>query len=526
MGLLDGFFGTPEQTQALGLLGAGLMAGNPAQAFGNANAFLAEAPDRAMKRQLTGMQLQNLQSEIDARKLATLQDQRKQSILEELFPKGGVSQPSMPGQLGSGSFGAVQPPAGMPAIPPAMTPTQSLASRLTPDMLARLKLGAGVDLTDIAKFARPDMQVSNGYAYDRNAIQPGFLPQLNIAQNGQASLVHIGPDGLPRVSLPAGAALTQAQNTIATKLPEQVISAAGRVNLRKNADGTESPVPELSENPVLQNFAGQVFGAAPGRFSMSGPQPAVAPNGHPVISAADQKGADAETLALLQSEQRKPGADVAGLQREIDRIQRSQTQQGFPTPTIRNPQGYGMTTQQQAQADANKEQVVQQAKDVAEQRKSIMNAGFVAPTNIAKYQQIGRLLADVDGGKYTPAGTELASALNGFGIKIDKNLPNKEAAAALANQAALELRSPAGGAGMPGAMSDSDRQFLASMTPSMTQSAQGRKMVIDSYVAVQTRNQQVADFARKYEKKYGKLDNGFFDQLSAWSSANPLFKAQ
>ena len=76
---------------------------------------------------------------------------------------------------------------------------------------------------------------------------------------------------------------------------------------------------------------------------------------------------------------------------------------------------------------------------------------------------------------------------------------------------------------MPGALSDQDRAFLSSMTPNIAQSAEGRKQVINSYVAVQQRNQQVATFARNYEKKYGRLDNGFFEQLQAWSNATPLF---
>jgi hypothetical protein len=187
---------------------------------------------------------------------------------------------------------------------------------------------------------------------------------------------------------------------------------------------------------------------------------------------------------------------------------------------------YGKTTQQQIAEDADKETALQRAKDIAEQRKSIMTAAFSAPTNIARYQQIGKLLADVDGGTLTPTGTQFASTLNSLGIKIDKNLSNKEAAAAFANEAALALRNPAGGAGMPGAMSDADRGFLQSMTPNQAQTAEGRRKIITSYIAIQQRNQQVAEFARKYEAKHGKLDNDFFSQLQAWSNANPLFKGQ
>jgi hypothetical protein len=181
------------------------------------------------------------------------------------------------------------------------------------------------------------------------------------------------------------------------------------------------------------------------------------------------------------------------------------------------------TTAQRSEAKAAETTAEINARDMAETRKNILNAGMTAPTTIAKYQQLGKLLADVDGGALTATGTNIASAANSLGLKIDKNLPNKEAAAALGNEMALQLRSPAGGAGMPGAMSDKDREFLVGMIPNASQTAQGRKQLIDAQVAIEKRKQQVSTFMRNYEKKYGKLDNGFFEQMQAWSNANPLF---
>lgn len=60
----------------------------------------------------------------------------------------------------------------------------------------------GAWLNDASK---PDMQVSNGYAYDKRNLKPGYLPGMSVSQNGQSSLTQIGPDGLPVVSAPAGA---------------------------------------------------------------------------------------------------------------------------------------------------------------------------------------------------------------------------------------------------------------------------------------------------------------------------------
>lgn len=60
----------------------------------------------------------------------------------------------------------------------------------------------GAWLNDASK---PDMQVANGYAYDKRNLKPGYLPAMNVSNNGQASLTKIGPDGLPVVSAPTGA---------------------------------------------------------------------------------------------------------------------------------------------------------------------------------------------------------------------------------------------------------------------------------------------------------------------------------
>lgn len=51
----------------------------------------------------------------------------------------------------------------------------------------------------------PDMQVSNGYAYDKNNLKPGFIPQANVASNGQANVLTPNAVGGLTMSMPAGA---------------------------------------------------------------------------------------------------------------------------------------------------------------------------------------------------------------------------------------------------------------------------------------------------------------------------------
>jgi hypothetical protein len=511
MGLLDQFFGTPEQTQALGLLGRGMMGGNTAQGFGDAFGLLADAPRRRMQQQLLEAQIAETLAQAEERKLKGAQAANQQAIINRYFGNGAPSQPALPGQLGSGSYGAVSAPAGQPEIPP-VRPGGRLGS-MSADDLALLKLN-GLDISEAWKAANIPTQIRGGAYSVLPGQAPKFMPDPSKGYT-------VGPDGSSQL-LP-NFTNTQTALTMATEGPKALLASASKVNLRPNADGTSRPVSELDENPTLQNLLrgympqGAPTAAAPARPLITEPP-------RPRISPETQRASDQDSIRILQEEvNREQNPQTrAGLQRELDRMTAAQNRPGFPTPSI----GYGKTSKQDAAAAAEKKYAEAVGGDMAETRKNIMSAGFAAPSNIAKYQQLGKLLEDVDGGTLTAAGTQIASTMNSLGIKIDKNLPNKEAAASLGNQIALELRNPAGGAGMPGALSDSDRKFLVSMTPNAGQTAQGRKMIVESYVALQKRNQQVATFARNYEKKYGQLDNGFFEQMQAWSNANPMFRGR
>lgn len=174
-GFLDSFFGSPEQTQALGLLGASLMKGKGADGFLLANQYMAEAPERRLKKQYMDMQIQNMQSEMEARRIATEQAKRKQEILHSIL--GATGQPSQPasmGQLGSGSFGIVQPPEGQPAIPQSSPRVPNLSF----DQLAALKM-YGVDLVDLHKYANDPRKMESGSTYENRLTgQREYFPRL------------------------------------------------------------------------------------------------------------------------------------------------------------------------------------------------------------------------------------------------------------------------------------------------------------------------------------------------------------
>lgn len=185
------------------------------------------------------------------------------------------------------------------------------------------------------------------------------------------------------------------------------------------------------------------------------------------------------------------------------------------------PAGMSPSATSAQAADAGQQAEI--AKNYGKIFNDLQNGAMQNPAKIAKFQQIGSLLNGFEGGKFSKTGLEIARAANSAGMKIDPKLPNKEAAEAMANEVALELRSTGSGGGMPGAMSDADRDFLKNMAPNMAQTDVGRKTIIDARVKVMQRENQVAGMARDYRKKYGKLDDDFFSQLQDWSGRNQIF---
>jgi hypothetical protein len=160
----------------------------------------------------------------------------------------------------------------------------------------------------------------------------------------------------------------------------------------------------------------------------------------------------------------------------------------------------------------------------------LLKADMNAPATVGKYERLGTLLKDSGSGKFKGTTTEIKAAAKGLGIDLNAmgikdDVAPAQAARALANQLALELRNPAGGAGMPGALSDKDREFLVQSIPGLENDPKGNEKMIEYRAKLARREQQVARMARDYRRKSGKFDEGFFDELQQWSDKNPLFPA-
>lgn len=136
---------------------------------------------------------------------------------------------------------------------------------------------------------------------------------------------------------------------------------------------------------------------------------------------------------------------------------------------------------------------------------------------------IESLLTGVQTGGLTPAGMKVAGYAKSVGLELDPKLPMKEAADAIANKMALDARSTADGGGMPGAMSDKDREFLRAMNPNVSQTPEGRKLLIEVQRRMAKREQEIARLARDYRQRAGRFDEGFEEVAAQFAEKNPLF---
>lgn len=171
-----------------------------------------------------------------------------------------------------------------------------------------------------------------------------------------------------------------------------------------------------------------------------------------------------------------------------------------------------------------KEYEKQSAKDFAEMNRKLIEGAQSARMKIGMLTRMDQLLSDPS--IYTGAGASKLLAAKKLakaaGIDVgDVSAP--EAVQAIGNQLALELRNPAGGAGMPGAMSDKDREFLQASVPGLGQTPEGNRKIVDYMKRVSQRSVDVERLRQDYVRKNGRLNEGFYRELENFSNANPLF---
>lgn len=225
---------------------------------------------------------------------------------------------------------------------------------------------------------------------------------------------------------------------------------------------------------------------------------------------------DSDTVKAIASMQPKPNAEIEKLR------------------ILQNDPALMQTAAQLKRAGANQNTInmppMEKAydaavgKEFAEQNIGIIKGSQDAQRKIGTLDRLGQLLADpkVQTGAGAEAILQAKRYAKTLGVDVG-DIGGAEAVKAIGNQFALELRNPAGGAGMPGAMSDKDREFLQASVPGLQQTPEGNAKIIDYMKRVANRAVQVDKLRQDYVRKHGRLNEGFYQKLRQHSEANPLF---
>lgn len=211
-GLLDSIFNTPEGRMGIGLLALGQMPKSQGMQglmglLASQDAAAKSKADSAWQDEARGRQRKEWEQADAAAEAAA----RQKAAEQQYFFGGG-------GLLGAGAVGGTSEPAmqGAGAIPAGGAAVGAQGGKIDEwarqlgiprdAIIADYMKNGGKGIADmIMRRGTPDMQVSNGYAYDKNKLGAGFMPSLSTSQDGKTSMVRIGQDGLPVVTSPQGA---------------------------------------------------------------------------------------------------------------------------------------------------------------------------------------------------------------------------------------------------------------------------------------------------------------------------------
>ena len=177
---------------------------------------------------------------------------------------------------------------------------------------------------------------------------------------------------------------------------------------------------------------------------------------------------------------------------------------------------------------------VAEAKRQAEWEDAMSQSANKAMAHQNTLARLKPLAEQISTGKITPGTATVGALLQGVGIDpsvvgIDPNLPaTAEAFTAIANKLALSTRSTAEGGGMPGAMSDADRQFLVNTMPKLSNTPMGNMLILQTEDAMA--NRQIERYIQWVEYKAAAEERGVTPSRTAFertwllqSRSKPLF---
>lgn len=155
---------------------------------------------------------------------------------------------------------------------------------------------------------------------------------------------------------------------------------------------------------------------------------------------------------------------------------------------------------------------------------SILKEGTAAQDDLMNYSKLDSILTDFEGGKLSGMRQSLGEFANSLGIKdLDPNLDEKQLFESVVGKSALERLKQMGGND-----SNQDREFAMKMGPSLTQTANGRKQIINFYKGIANQRVLRSQMAQKWVQSFGRIDapnqsgQTFEQRWTDWVNRNPV----
>lgn len=160
--------------------------------------------------------------------------------------------------------------------------------------------------------------------------------------------------------------------------------------------------------------------------------------------------------------------------------------------------------------------------DLGKQYSALQSASLASSSTLAKLNRAESLMKGLDTGALTPIGMKASAFSEALGIKVDPQLPQKQAFEAIANELALRAKQQGETNLMPGAMSEADRNFLVAMAPNLSKTPGANNLLLQTAIRMEKRNIELAKMAREYRAR-NKTFEGFAEYAQEYAERNPLF---
>lgn len=209
---------------------------------------------------------------------------------------------------------------------------------------------------------------------------------------------------------------------------------------------------------------------------------------------------------------------------------------GAPTPTPGFAEQKGAIAGAEEGAKVSPKLLAYQGELAIKNHEQAQATASKARTDNNDINRLDQLLEGVQTGKGTALSQETKAWAKAAGFNLETlgvkdDVANTQAAQSLLNRMALEMRQTGDGAGMPGSMSDADRNFLSKIPPGLDTTPEGRKLIIgymrwmnDRTIAIADKKNEFVqsdEFAKSPSKMYSEVKK-FADSYPSYAEKNPL----